>query len=239
MIAVFKREFVSYFTTPLGYVFIGVYMLFSGAFFYMSALTSGTPTVGYADVSPMFAFMFFVLMVIMPLLTMRLFSEEKKNKTDQLTLTAPISLFGLVIGKYAAAYSIFIISSAVMPVYGLVLARYSPVRWALIWGNIAGLALLAAVYAAVGIFVSSLTENQMIAAIVNVLLNAAFLLSSIAAAYVKNGFISGILTKISLLDRYSEFTYGLFDLTNLLFFLSVAAVFLFLTVRSLERKRWA
>jgi len=238
MTAVFKREFTSYFVTPLGYVFIGVYMLFSGVFFYLFTLTSSTPTVGYADVSPMFSLMFFVLMVIMPLLTMRLFSEEKKNKTDQLTLTAPVSLFGLVFGKYAAAYSIFLISCTVMPVYGLVLAHYSPLRWAVLWGNIAGLALLGMVYAAVGIFVSSLTENQMIAAIVSVLLNAAFLLSSIGAAYVKIRLVSDFLTKISLLDRYTEFTLGLFGFSNMLFFVSLTAIFLFLTVRMLERKRW-
>jgi len=239
MIAVFKREFVSYFTTPLGYVFIGVYVLFSGAFFYLFTLTSGTPTVGYTDVSPMFSLMFFILMVTMPLLTMRLFSEEKKNKTDQLTLTAPLSLFGLVFGKFAAAYSILLISSAVMPVYGLVLAKYSPLRWSVMWGNIAGLLLLGAVYAAVGLFVSSLTENQMIAAIVGVLLNAAFLLSKVGAAYVKIGFISDFLTSVSLLDRYTDFTIGLFDFSHLLFFISLAAVFLFLTVRMLERKRWS
>lgn len=238
MKAVFKREFASYFTTPLGYVFIGVYVFFSGVFFYMFTLTSATPTVGYTDVSPMFSLMFFVLMATVPLLTMRLFSEEKKNKTDQLTLTAPISLFGLVFGKFAAAYSILLISSAVMPVYGLVLARYSPMRWAVMWGNVAGLLLLGAVYASVGIFVSSLTENQMVAAIVGVLLNAAFLLSSVGASYVKIGFISSLLTRISLLDRYTEFTIGLFDFSNLLFFISIAAVFLFLTVRMLERKRW-
>jgi len=238
MIAIFKREILSYFLTPLGYVFLGVYVLFSGMFFYRFSLTSSTPTVGYADVSAMFAYMFFVLIIIIPLLTMRLFSEEKKNKTDQLSLTAPISLLGLVFGKFAAAYSVFLISSSVMPVYGLVLAHFTPIRWAVIWGNIAGLALLGMVYTAVGIFVSSLTENQMIAAIISVLLNAAFLLSAVGAFYIKTGFISNFLIKISLLDRYTEFTIGMFSFSNLLFFVSLSAVFLFLTVRGLERKRW-
>ncbi|MDR0222130.1 MAG: ABC transporter [Oscillospiraceae bacterium] len=240
MIAVFKREFAAYFVTPLGYAFIGVYLLCSGAFFYMFTLTSGTASVGSVDVSVMFTLMFFVLMVTVPVLTMRLLSEEKKNKTDQLTLTAPLSLFGLVMGKFAAAFSIFLISTAVMPIYGLILARFSPehFRWAVIWGNVLGLIMLGAVYVSVGLFVSSLTENQMIAAIVSILLNIAFLLSSVAAAYVKTGFVSYALTEISLLDRYTEFTVGIFRFSNMLFFISLTAIFIFLTVRMLERKRW-
>ncbi|MCL2633820.1 MAG: ABC transporter permease [Oscillospiraceae bacterium] len=239
MIAILKREFIAYFTTPLGYVFIGVYLIFSGAFFYLFTLTSATPSVGSADVSVMFSMMFFVLMVTVPILTMRLFSEEKKNKTDQLTLTAPVSLFGLVTAKFTAAFSIFLISTAVMPIFGLVLNHFSDVRWAIIWGNIAGLVLLGAVYTSAGLFVSALTENQMVAAIISILLNVAFLLSNVLAAYIGIGFISDMLTDFSLLARYSEFTIGIFDFSNILFFLSITVVFLFLTVRMLERKRWS
>ncbi|MDR0198090.1 MAG: ABC transporter permease, partial [Oscillospiraceae bacterium] len=220
MIAVFKRELGAYFTTPLGYVFIGVYVFCSGAFFYMFTLTSGIPSVGAVDMSVMFTMMFFVLMVTVPILTMRLLSEEKKNKTDQLTLTAPLSLFGLVMGKFMAAFAIFLISTVVMPIYGLVLAHFSPehFRWAVVWGNIAGLIMLGAVYTSVGLFVSSLTENQMIAAIISILLNIAFLLSSVASSYVNIGFISYALTEMSLLDRYNEFTAGIFRFSNMLFF---------------------
>jgi len=239
MTAILKREFTAYFTTPLGYVFIGVYLFCSGAFFYLFTLTSSAPSVGTADVSVLFTTMFFILMVTIPILTMRLLSEERKNKTDQLTLTAPVSLTGLVTAKFAAAYAIFLISTAVMPVYGIILDYYTDVNWLEIWGNIAGLLLLGAVYTSAGLFVSSLTENQMIAAIISILLNISFLLSSIAATYVNIGFISDTLKSVSLLERYSDFTIGVFDFSNLLFFISMTAVFLFLTVRMLERRRWA
>ena len=229
----------AYFVTPLGYVFIGVYLICSGAFFYLFTLTGAAPTVGYADFSTMFTLMFFVLMVTVPLLTMRLFAEEKRNKTDQLTLTAPVSLFGLVSAKFAAAYSIFLLSTAVMPIYGMVLARFTDVSWRTMTGNMAGLIMLGAVYTAAGLLVSCLTENQMIAAIVSVFVNIGFLLASIAASYIPVGFLADWVRGISLFERYERFTIGMFEPTNILFFISITAVFLFLTVRILERRRWA
>jgi ABC-2 type transport system permease protein len=239
MTAIFKREFKSYFVTPLGYVFIGVYLIFSGAFFYLFTLLGSAPTLGTADFSPMFSMMFFVLMITVPLLTMRLLSEEKKNKTDQLVLTAPVSLSGLVWAKFAAAYSVFLLGTAIMPVYGLTLSGFTAVSWRSVFGNMAGLLLLGAVYASAGLFVSSLTENQMVAAIVSVFVNICFLLSSIISPYIKIGFISDALMKLSLLQRYDRFTSGVLEIENILFFISVAAVFLFLTVRVLEKRRWS
>ena len=240
MSAVFKREFKSYFTTPLGYVFIGVYLLCSGAFFYLFTLTSSSPDSGFgvANFEPMFSLMFFILMVTIPLLTMRLFAEEKKNKTDQLVLTAPVGLFELVTAKFAAAYSIFLLSTAIIPVYGVVLSRFTEVAWLTMLGSLTGLLMLGAVYTAVGLFVSSLTENQMVAAVISVIVNAGFLLSSIAATHIKIGFIADFLKALSLLERYDRFTAGMFEVKNILFFISVVVIFLFLTVRIFEKRRW-
>ena len=239
MVAIFKRELKSYFITPLGYVFIGVYVLFSGAFFYFFTLTTHSPTLGSANFAPVFSMMFFVLMVTVPLLTMRLFSEEKRIKTDQLILTAPVSLFGLVWAKFAAAYSIFLFSTVIMPVYGIVLAQFTDVNWWTMLGNVMGIFMLGAVYISAGLFVSSLTENQMVAAILSVFVNISFMLTSIAAPHVGVRVLSDFIRALSLLERYDRFTVGMFEVSNLLFFVSVTAVFLFLTVRVLERRRWA
>ncbi|MCL1865909.1 MAG: ABC transporter permease [Oscillospiraceae bacterium] len=239
MTAVYKRELKSYFITPLGFVFIGLYFLFSGMFFYFFTLTNYAPTVGVADVAPMFAAMFFVLMITVPLLTMRLFSEEKKNKTDQLTLTAPVTLFGIVFAKFAAAYSIFVIGTAIMPVYGFVLSRFTDISVLSLFGHMTGLLMLGAVYTSAGLFVSSLTENQMVAATVSVFLNIGFLISSVAATYVKIGFVADALRSLSLLGRYERFTIGMFEPENILFFASLVVVFMFLTVQVLERRRWS
>ena len=116
MFAIFKRELKAYFTSPLGYVFLAIFYAFSGLFFYIFSLS-----VGSTDISSVFLMMFMVLMVFVPLLTMRLLSEDKKQKTDQLILTAPVSLLSIVMGKFLAAYAIFAIGVAVMPVYGFVM----------------------------------------------------------------------------------------------------------------------
>ncbi|MCL2035814.1 MAG: ABC transporter permease [Oscillospiraceae bacterium] len=239
MLAIFKRELKAYFVTPLGYVFIGLYFFFSATFFYFFTLTGVAPTVGVADISQVFSWLFFVLMITIPMLTMRLFSEERRNKTDQLTLTAPVSLFGIVGAKFAASYTIFLISTAIMPIYGIVLSRFVEVSWRSISGHMTGLLLLGAVYISVGIFISSLTENQMVAATISVFVNIGFLLSSIAASYIKIGFISDAFRSFSLIERYERFTIGLVEISNLLFFVSVCVVFLFLTVRVLEKRRWS
>jgi ABC-2 type transport system permease protein len=239
MIAVLKREIKSYFITPLGYVFIGVYLIFSGAFFYFFTLTAHNPTMGAADFSAMFALMFFVLMITVPLLTMRLISEDRKAKTDQLTLTAPISLFGLVFAKFAAAYSIFLLSTAIMPVYAIVLGQFTDVNWFAVIGNTVALMLLGGIFTAAGLFVSSLTENQMIAAILSVFVNIGFILASLVAPLIEVRQLADAVRALSLLERYDRFTMGVFEVSNALFFVSVTVVFLFLTVRVLERRRWA
>jgi ABC-2 type transport system permease protein len=241
MSAIFKRELKSYFITPLGYVFIGVYLIFSGIFFYLFTLRSVSPTLGSVDFTMLFSLMFFVLMVTVPLLTMRLLSEERKNKTDQLTLTAPVGLFGLVWGKFSAAYAIFLISTAIIPIYGLVLAQYTEVSWRSMSGNMIGLIMLGAVYTSAGLLVSSFTENQMVAAIISVFVNIGFVLSSIVANQIPAGFswVAAVLRELSLLERYDRFTIGLFELENVLFFASITFVFLFLTVRVLEKRRWS
>ncbi len=234
MLAIFKREFGAYFSSPIGYVFIAVYLFFSGAFFYIFALSMGS-----TDLSYVFLGMFFVLMIFIPVLTMRLMSEDNKQKTDQLTLTAPISLFRLVMGKFLSAFAIFLISTSVLLVYAIVLSCFSTIAWSMVWGNIVGIILLGAVFIAAGLFISTLTENQMIAAVGSMAVNVALLLLDSLASVIPIQFISDILSSISVFSRFSEITTGIFSLSNVLFFVSVVVIFLFLTVRVLEKRRWS
>lgn len=183
--------------------------------------------------------MFIVLMVFVPLLTMRLLSEDKKQKTDQLILTAPVSLLSIVMGKFLAAYAIFAIGVAVMPVYGFVMSTFATVSWLPIWGNTVGLLLLGGIFVSIGLFISSLTENQMIAAIGGFFINLMILLMNTLKSALPNGFLQDVLSSISVYSRYSEITNGIFSLSSLIFFVSVIFIFLFLTVRVLEKRRWA
>lgn len=234
MFAIFKRELKAYFTSPLGYVFLAIFYAFSGLFFYIFSLS-----VGSTDISSVFLMMFIVLMVFVPLLTMRLLSEDKKQKTDQLILTAPVSLLSIVMGKFLAAYAIFAIGVAVMPVYGFVMSTFATVSWLLIWGNTVGLLLLGGIFVSIGLFISSLTENQMIAAIGGFFINLMILLMNTLKSALPNGFLQDVLSSISVYSRYSEITSGIFSLSSLIFFVSVIFIFLFLTVRVLEKRRWA
>lgn len=234
MFAIFKRELKAYFTSPLGYVFLAIFYAFSGLFFYIFSLS-----VGSTDISSVFLMMFIVLMVFVPLLTMRLLSEDKKQKTDQLILTAPVSLLSIVMGKFLAAYAIFAIGVAVMPVYGFVMSTFATVSWLPIWGNTVGLLLLGGIFVSIGLFISSLTENQMIAAIGGFFINLMILLMNTLKSALPNGFLQDVLSSISVYSRYSEITSGIFSLSSLIFFVSVIFIFLFLTVRILEKRRWA
>ena len=228
MFAIFKRELKAYFTSPLGYVFLAIFYAFSGLFFYIFSLS-----VGSTDISSVFLMMFIVLMVFVPLLTMRLLSEDKKQKTDQLILTAPVSLLSIVMGKFLAAYAIFAIGVAVMPVYGFVMSTFATVSWLPIWGNTVGLLLLGGIFVSIGLFISSLTENQMIAAIGGFFINLMILLMNTLKSALPNGFLQDVLSSISVYSRYSEITSGIFSLSSLIFFVSVIFIFLFLTVRVL------
>jgi ABC-2 type transport system permease protein len=234
MLAIFKRELGSYFTSPLGYVFLAVFYFFSGMFFTNVLNANST------DVTYVFSGLFTVLLFIIPLLTMRLLSEDKKQKTDQLLLTSPMNLSGLVYGKFFAAYALYVISLSVTVVYAVILSVYAAPQWAVVWGNIFGALLLGAALISIGLFISSLTENQIIAAIGSFAVMMLIMMfdSFISAIPASLSFVGTVLSHLSFMTRYSDFTSGILDVSHVLFFVSVTVVFNFLTVRVLEKRRW-
>ncbi len=234
MIAIMKRELSAYFKSPIGYVFIAVTFLFSGFFFWFFTLS-----VGNTDVTYVFLGMFYVYMIFVPVLTMRLMADENKQRTDQLLLTAPVGLMRLVTGKFLSAYIVFMLGDVVMLTYGIVLSFCAEVNWAVIFGNFVALALIGAVFVSAGLFVSSLTESQMVAAVGSIALNVALALINVIASVIPVKFISDVISSISIFDRYHGFTTGIFSISSIVFFISVTVVFLFITVRILERRRWA
>ncbi|MCI8599969.1 MAG: ABC transporter permease subunit [Oscillospiraceae bacterium] len=234
MLAILKRELSSYFTSPIGYVFLAVFYFFSGMFFYSVLYSNST------DISYVFSGMFTVLLFVVPLLTMRLMSEEKKQKTDQLLLTSPVSLTGLVLGKFLAAVCMYAIALAVTVVYSLILAGFASPEWMVVIGNIFGSLLLGAALIAIGLFISSMTENQMIAAVGSFAVMMFILMMDSFVSIIPSSlsFISKILTGLSFMTRYNELVTGILNIGTILFFISVAVVFNFLTVRVLEKRRW-
>lgn len=161
MLAVFRREFKAYFTSPIGFVFVGFFILIAGVFFAISNLLSGSPNFTGVLSSLTFVFLFLV-----PILTMRLLTDEMRQKTDQLLITSPLSITGIVMGKYLAAVGVFAITLLITVIFPVIMSFYSllGLGWWEILGGYIGFLLMGCAFISVGLFFSSLTDNQLIAA---------------------------------------------------------------------------
>lgn len=233
--AIYRREMGAFFTSGLGYVFLTVFYAFSGYFFYTDVLSSKI-----TDTSPMFVSMFIIFIFLIPVLTMRLLSEEKKNKTDQGLLTAPISLWELVLGKFLAAFTLFVIAESIIFIYAIILKYLGDVVWPTLIGNYVAMLFLGAAFIAIGLFVSSLTENQMTAAVVSfVVMLILYVYDDMFLGRISNDKVLDVLSALSFRSRYVEFTTGIFSAGSILFFISTAFLFNFFTIKVLEKKRWS
>ncbi|MCM1577222.1 MAG: ABC transporter permease, partial [Ruminococcus sp.] len=176
---------------------------------------------------------------LLPLLTRRLFSEEKKQKTDQCLLTAPVGLMEIVMGKFLAALTVFLAAMAIYIPYILVLVKLAGgVAWATVIGNMAGLLLLGAAFISIGTFISSLTELQIVAAILSIIVNFVLYMIDVMASNVSWEVLRKVMVSVGFYNRYTEFTQGILNITSIVFFISAIFVFNFLTVRVLEKRRW-
>lgn len=232
--AIYRREIGAFFSSSIAYVFLAVFYLITGFFFTMDNLAAGS-----ASLVSVFSTMFVISIFLIPLLTMKLFSEEKKQRTEQGLLTAPVSLTGIVLGKYFAALTIYLIAAAVAFVLGVILSLFGTVAWMTLISNFLAIVLVGAAFIAVGLFISSLTENQVAAAVGGIVCLLAFFLVDLLAARVSVTWIQTLLYDLSFYTRYYEFTCGIFNLSSVLFFVSTAVLFNFFTVRVFEKRRWS
>ena len=234
MFTIYKKELRSYFSTPIGYIFVGIFLALSGAVFSYCTLQLREES----DSSFYFTLMLFAFVVILPLITMKLFSEERKLKTEQLLLTSPISLWGMVLAKFLAAYTLFAATFLVSCLNFLILYNYGKPEPAIIIGNIISILLVGAAFIAVGVFISSLTENQLISAFGTMAILLVFLLLGVAGTYVNFTPLRVVINWLSIFTRFYSFTYGLFSFSAVVYYASIAFIFLFLTVRIFEKRRW-
>jgi ABC-2 type transport system permease protein len=234
MLAIYKREMRSYFTGVIGYVFLVLFLAIGGATFALTTLFAMS-----ADVTDFYLYMMIFSAVMLPLLTMKSFSEERKSKTEQLLLTAPVSITGMVMGKFLAALTMFAAALFTNSLYFLVLYRYAQVKTAVLIGNFVALLLVGTVFIAVGLFVSSLTENQLTAAvgtmaIILVFLAIGLINNLLPATY----WLRYVFNCISVFTRFQNFSNGIFDLSSLIYYVSISAVFIYLTIRVYDRRRY-
>ena len=231
MKAIFKREMLAYFTSPIGFIFVGVFMALSGIFFGMYMF------VGHiADINGILPMCQMVLVLIMPIITMRLLSEERANKTDQLLLTAPVKISSIVLGKFFAAYAIFLIAVATTLFYAVIAAIFGSIVFGEVILTYIAYLLLGALLIAIGLFISSLTESQIVAAVATY--GVVLLLFFSSAITTNNHMIDAVLKYLNISVWANDFYRGVLAPKGAVYYLSFTVLFLILTVRSVESRRW-
>ena len=286
MTAVYKRELRSYLTSMIGYLFMFFILLLTGIYFSAYQLTSAYPKFEYT-----LSALTFVFLISVPILTMRVLAEERKQKTDQLLLTAPVSVEKIVLGKYLALVTFFAIPMLIVCLYPLLMSKFGTVSFGAAYTAILGFFLLGCANLAIGVFISSLTESQVIAAVLTfVFLFAFYMMNGISSFFsegslstcitfgllilaaaiviytmiknflisavicvvgeialgviyvVNSSFFSGGIQKVlnvfNLSSHFDNFANSIFDVKGIVYFLSVIAVCMFLTVQSIVKRRW-
>lgn len=286
MTAVYKRELKSYMTSMIGYLFIFFVLILTGIYFSAYQLAAAYPKFEYT-----LSALTFVFLIGVPVLTMRVLAEEKKQKTDQLLLTSPVSVEGIVIGKYLALVTVYLIPVLIMCLYPLLMSKFGEISFATAYTAVLGFFLLGCANLAIGVFISSLTESQVIASVLTfVILFAFYMMNGIASFFsetsmstclafgllilaasiiiytmIKNFVISAIVCVIgevvlvifyvinssffeggiqkvlnifNLSGHFDNFANGIFDVKGIVYYLSVIAVCVFLTIQSILKRRW-
>jgi ABC-2 type transport system permease protein len=287
MTAVYKKELRSFLTSMIGYVFIAFLLVISGIYFTAYQLQAAYPLFSYTLQAIVFVFL-----IAVPVLTMRVLAEERKQKTDQLLLTAPISIPDIIIGKYLALVTVLLIAVVILCFYPLILLQFGTIPFGETYTTLFGFFLLGSSFLAIGLYISSLTESQVIAAVLTFLVlfvcyviegissffpetaSASFFTMVFLAAVIAlllyvmtqnipvaigfgilaeaaltalylirpasyEGLIQNLLSIFDLTDHFSEFASGIFDITGIVYYLSVIGIFLFLSVQAIQKRRWS
>ena len=287
MLAIYKKELKSYLTSMQGYVFMSFIMLVLGIYFTAYNLNYASPDFGTTLNSVTFVFL-----IITPILTMRILAEEKRNKTDQLLFTSPVPIWKIVFGKYLGMVTIYLIPVVITLFYPLILAKYGTVSYPMTLTAIVGFFFLGCANIAVGLFLSSITESQVIAAVLTfVVLFCSFVMNGIESFFsqtamasmlafavlavliamvvyqmtkdniltgitgvvllgavviiyiVKSSLYEGAIQKLldllAIANHFDNFVGGILDFSGIVYMLSVICIFIFLTVQSIQKRRWS
>ena len=224
MWAIYKKELKTYFLSPIGYVAIGIFMIMYSIFFYLTTITYGSVFMGdlyYATAR-------YGLLLIIPLLTMRIFAEERKNGTEQLLLTSPRSVTSIVLGKFLAAVTVILITLILSIIYPVIISFFGTVNIPTLIVTIIGFLIVAMAAISIGMLASSITENQIISAIITVVVLVApwFLVD-----------ISSIFSSIDLIDKFLKFPSGLISVADTVCLLSITIMCLLITIVLIKRRQ--
>ena len=248
---VFKKEMRLYFTSPVAWVVMTIFLFIAGYFFYSifafytlaSMQSAMNPQMGRelnvtdSVLRPLFSNMSVILLLLMPLITMRLFAEERRSGTIELLLTYPVRDGAVLVAKYLAALALYALMLALTLLYPGLVAFFTRLEWGPLVSGYLGLLLMGATFLAVGIFASSLTENQIVASITTFGILLFLWVIGWSAEYV-GGAWGRVLSHLSLLDHFDTFARGVLDTKDVIYYVDVTVIALFLTLRSLEARRW-
>ena len=224
MWAIYKKELKTYFLSPIGYIAIGIFMLMYSIFFYLTTIAYGSVDMG----NLYYATARYGLLLMVPLLTMRMFSEERKNGTEQLLLTSPRSVTSIVLGKFFAAVTVILITVLLSTIYSVIISFFGTVNVPTVIVTMFGSLLLGMAAISVGTLASSITENQIIAAIITIIVIVApwFLVD-----------ISSVFSSIDLIDKFMKFPYGLISVSDLVSLVSITVMCLLITIVLIKRRK--
>lgn len=251
MIAIYKRELAFFFSSIIAYVVLTVFLLIAGYFFYnllayfnlisMRAMQNPylAKQLSLTDgvLQPLFGNISIVLLLILPLLTMRLLSEERKSGTAELLFTYPIRDMDVILGKYFATLTVFAAMLALTLLYPLLLGKYANPEVGPILSGYLGLLLMGMAFIAMGLFFSSLGENQIVAGILTFGFGLLFLIIGWVGPFVSPS-VAKIVSQLSILEHLDNFTKGVIDTNDIIYYLNFSIFFIFLSSRVLESNRW-
>ena len=234
MRAVAFKEIVSYYNTMIGYVYMAICLLVCGIFFAAENIGGGS-----ASFLGVVSAISYVLILITPILTMKSFAEERKTKTDQMFLTAPISVTKVVIGKFLAAMTVLFITLTISLIFPIILYFFGdPYIGEILLGYL-GIILLGGAFISIGIFISSISVNQLSACVATLgILLFLWLMDTIVPSF-SNPVVTSVYLSVSLYNQFNNFQVGILSVSSILYFLTIIALFLFFTVKSIERRRWS
>lgn len=232
MKAIYQKEMRQYFHSVIGYVFLAIFIFINAFYFLLENLMSRS-----GDITEYFQATITPMMFLMPMLTMRSFSEERKQRTDILFYTMPVKSSWVVFGKFLAAESVFLIGLAVTLIFPVILAVCGSVQFWITVGNYLGIILLMSAFIAIGIFVSALTENQIVSAVISYVIIFVLWYSYGLGSVIQNPLLLAVFQQTSMMGKYHELVIGVLDPAGIALDLAVTLVFLFLTVTVIQRKR--
>ena len=234
MIAIWKRELRSYLKSPVGYVYFFLFLILTGTCFSLGNIIQNN-----SDASYYFYFASYVMILTTPILTMKLFPEERKNRTDQILITAPVSITKIVLGKFFAAYSMFVLGLLPSVLAETLLMMNGNVETGILAGCYVGILLVGAAYISIAMLMACITESQIIAFMMGFFTLLFFAICDILKSVINLPLVSKIVDVISVSTRFNNLSGGLFDFSSIFYFISLTVIFLFLIVRIVDKRRWS